>query len=248
MSQWIVKPNPKPQAEIRLLCFPYAGGGASIYVPWKNKLPDNVELNIVQPPGRGMHFSAKPIGEMSELIAGLLPHVEEILRSDYIIFGHSVGSRVGFELIRQALKKGFQAPLHFFASGSSGPDKECFPEKVHELPDDEFITVLKNVDGTPSEVLQNRELIELFMPALRADFKIAEEYSYRDSFTMPSDITVLSGIEDKITHDELRMWQRFGRNMEIKMCGGGHFFIDTHQEQVLDIVNAKLKKIISQDA
>ena len=129
VNQWIIKPRPLLNAEIKLLCFPYAGGGVPVYFPWKSKLPKNVELNIVQPPGRGTHLSQNPIDNMKALVDSLLPKVSDILQGNYVIYGHSVGSRVAFELVRQAIAKGFPAPLHFFASGSASPKRKCLEKK-----------------------------------------------------------------------------------------------------------------------
>ncbi|NQZ20704.1 MAG: thioesterase [Colwellia sp.] len=241
MNQWIVKPRPLHNPEIKLLCFPYAGGGVPVYFPWKNKLGKNVELNIVQLPGRGTHFSQAPIDNMETLVESLLPAVSDILDGNYVIFGHSVGSRIGFELVRQAMAKGFPAPLHFFASGSSSPKHKCLENKVHELPDNEFIKELKDMDGTPSEVLENRELMELFLPTLRADFKIAEQYTCHEKFIIPTTITVLSGRDDNISSEQLQMWGDFSEKSEVVMFDGGHFFIDTNKEQVIDIVCNRLE-------
>jgi len=237
---WIIKPKPLYNADVKLLCFPYAGGGSPIYFPWKNKLGSNVELNIVQAPGRGTHFSQDPIDNMGELVESLLPKVSEILNGNYMIYGHSLGSRVGFELVRQAMAKGFPAPLHFFASGSASPKRKCTEKKTYELPDDEFIDVLNDMNGTPREISENRELMALFLPTLRADFKIAEQYACHEKFVIPSKVTVLSGRDDKISLEQLQTWGDFFDKSELFMCDGGHFFIDTHREQVLDIVNKKI--------
>jgi medium-chain acyl-[acyl-carrier-protein] hydrolase len=242
VNQWIIKPNPLHNAEIKLLCFPYAGGGAPVYFPWKNRLGENVELNIVQLPGRGTHFSQKPIDNMEDLVELLLPKISDILDGNYAIFGHSLGSRVGFELIRQAMAKGFPAPVHFFASGSSSPKNRCHEKKTYDLPDNEFIEELKDMNGTPPEILENRELMELFLPTIRADFKISEQYTCPQKFIIPTSITVLSGRHDNISQEKLQMWGDFSENVEIVMCDGDHFFIDTHKDEVLDIVNRKLEK------
>jgi medium-chain acyl-[acyl-carrier-protein] hydrolase len=241
-NQWIIRPKPLYDAEIKLLCFPYAGGGTPVYFRWKNKLCNDVELNIVQLPGRGTHLSEEPIDDMDILIEKLLPQVSDIVSGRYIVFGHSVGSRVGFELVRQAIKGGFPAPLHFFASGSSSPKSRCIEEGISELPDIEFIDRLSKMNGTPPEVLENKEFMELFLPTLRADFKISEQYVCSGNFTMPTNVTVLSGREDDIPMEQLRMWGSFCNACEVIMCDGDHFFIDYHYQQVLDIVNTKVKR------
>ena len=233
-------PKLRPNAQVKLICFAYAGGGVSVYLPWANKLSDNVELNIVQLPGRGTNLLMQPIDNMEELILALLPNVSHLLQGKYVIFGHSLGSRVGFELIRLAMSKGFGAPWHFFASGSASPKAERLEHKIHLLADEAFIEELEKYNGTPKEVLQCAELMELLLPTLRADFKIAEQYCCKQAFKIPAGVTVLFGKEDNISMEKLKPWGDFFAYLELSMCDGGHFFIDTHRQQVLDIVNKKI--------
>lgn len=242
-NQWIIKPKPAPNAQVKLLCFPYAGGGVSVYYPWKDKLPEDVELNIVQLPGRGTQFAETPIAQMKTLVSALLPKVVDILQGNYIIFGHSVGTRIAFELVRLAVSKGFAPPEHFFASGSSGPGYRCLERKVSNLSEQAFLQEIKEMEGTPEEVLQNADLMELLLPTLRADFNLAEEHQCQDRFTIASDVTVISGRQDNISAQQLNNWGDFFQSSNIKMSDGGHFFIDTHPEQVLQVVSDKLEAI-----
>lgn len=237
MSKWCVTPKPRPNADVKLICFPYAGGGVSVFYPWVDLLPDNVELNIIQLPGRGSHFSAEPIADMTSLVESLFSELAPILHSDYIIFGHSLGSRIGFELIIRAIRVGLKPPLHFFASGSAGPQRKCFDRKVYELPDVDFIQELKDMKGTPAEILENKELIELHLPMLRSDFKVAGEYSYKGNVNIPSPVTVLFGKDDAISDEEIHMWGMYFSDFSKVECSGGHFFIDTHPHQVIAQLN-----------
>jgi len=102
-SPWIVTPKRNLNAKVNLICIPYAGGGAGIYLPWTDKLIADVELHIIQLPGRGSHYSRKPIDNMSELIDSLFPQIEHLLTQDYVIFGHSLGTRIGYELVKRAI-------------------------------------------------------------------------------------------------------------------------------------------------
>ncbi|NRA80053.1 MAG: thioesterase [Pseudoalteromonas sp.] len=233
---WVVKPKPLISPKIRLLCFAYAGGGTSVYHSWKDKLPNYVELNIVQLPGRGTHFSQKPIDNMGNLVADLMPNIENILQGKYIIFGHSLGSRIAFEVVRQAMLIGLSPPLHFFASGSLSPGTVCTDKKLYDLPADEFIKELKEINGTPDEVLSNKQFMELLLPTIRADFKIAAQYRFNDSFLIPSPITVISGKNDSLSICKLQMWEKYFTKCKIIMCEGGHFFIDEYPDQVISIV------------
>ncbi|MCF2857599.1 thioesterase domain-containing protein [Pseudoalteromonas sp. SMS1] len=242
-ERWVVTPE-KNNAKVKLICFPYAGGGVPVYFQWKSMLTQNVELNIVQLPGRGTHFAQEPIDDMDSLVEALLPQVSDLLQGDYIIFGHSLGSRVGFELVRQAVARGFPPPIHFFASGSASPKRECFGKVIHNLSDPDFINELKRMNGTPAQVLENNELIQLLLPTLRADMKIAEEYICHEEFTIPTDVTVLSGYDDSINSEDLNSWGAFFRASEVVMHDGDHFFIDSHAKEVVETLNNRIAEYI----
>ncbi|KAF7767751.1 hypothetical protein PCIT_a3839 [Pseudoalteromonas citrea] len=247
-SPWVVTPEKKDSKATRLLCFPYAGGGISSFWSWSKLVASNIEVNIIQNPGKGSHFKTPPIDDMEMLVTQLMPNLKEVLSGDYIIFGHSLGSRIGFEVARRALSCGLNAPKHFFVSGSGSPDKTCLKKTPRELSDREFIQQLKDIDGTPKEVLESQELMELYLPMLRADFKIAENYFFNGSDVIPCDVTVITGKEDKISFEKLMGWDRFFINTEVQFCNGGHFFIDTHQQELMQLVNRKLRMYVGFEA
>ncbi|CAH9060153.1 Linear gramicidin dehydrogenase LgrE [Pseudoalteromonas holothuriae] len=240
-EKWIVKPSGALNGKPKLLCFPYAGGGVSIFNGWAQSLSD-VEVNIIQAPGRGSHFAAAPLANMEKLIDELFIHISTLLEGPYLIFGHSLGSRVGFEVARKAISLGLPAPIHFFASGSGGPDQGCFKKPIHALPQAEFFDEIKSMAGTPKQILENKELMIMLEPLLRADFKISEQYKYLGSEKIISPVSILYGMEDDIELDRVKSWARYFDSHELHAFEGGHFFIDTHQSQVLDIVRSAISR------
>ncbi|TMP43891.1 thioesterase [Pseudoalteromonas citrea] len=236
MSQWYVTPKQRLNADVKLICFPYAGGGVAVYHSWADILPDNIELSIVQLPGRGSHFAATPIDNMEKLITLLYPEIEHMLTMDYVIFGHSLGSRVGFEVARKAVNSGLQAPRHFFASGSGAPDIGCFEKSIHSLPQLEFFAELRQMNGTPAEVLDNVELMKMVEPTLRADFQIAEQYQYKGKDIIPCDVSILYGVEDSIETNSLLNWSYYFESCSLKPFSGDHFFVESERGAVIEHV------------
>lgn len=57
---------------MRLFCFPYAGGAASVYAPWLDRFESSVELVFIQLPGRANRFSEPPHVCIRSLIAELM--------------------------------------------------------------------------------------------------------------------------------------------------------------------------------
>ncbi|WP_196137568.1 thioesterase II family protein [Aliikangiella sp. G2MR2-5] len=246
-SKWFLTPQRILDPQLRVFCFPYAGGSASTYIPWAKKLPYNVELVAVQPPGRSSRILEEPYTDMNELITSLFPEFVNLTDKPYILFGHSLGSRVAFELAKKCLQEKVNLPLHFFASGSRAPFIPCREEPIYNLPDNEFVDRLRTLNGTPAEVLQNKELMELCIPLLRSDFKIADTYLANTETVIPLSASVLSGTNDiEITSEDLNAWKKvFSKIDELKYIEGDHFFIESNRDSVIDFVNSTINKTLT---
>ncbi|NQY37922.1 MAG: thioesterase [Alteromonadaceae bacterium] len=249
-NSWILRPSGKPaqHADLRLICFPYAGGNASTYMSWFKWLPENIEILAIQPPGRSTRIFERAHSNMEQLVNDLLMNISESLDRPYILFGHSLGSRVAFELMTQCKKRGLRMPLQFIASGSRGP--HILPRKtsIYQLPDKEFIEGLKDINGTPKAVLENSELMELCLPLLRADFELADTYACRENNIFDCPISVFSGKADtEITHEDLISWGNyFSGSVDLQMFPGDHFFIESNKNLVVNKVNIIIQNLLSE--
>ena len=239
-SPWFVVPRPHPDARLRLFCFPYAGGGAGTYVDWHRTLHPLVELVAVQPPGRGMRRSEAPHRTMSALLADLWPQILPMLDRPYFLFGHSMGSRIAHALAARLRDAGQRLPTHFIASGSRAPHLVSPEPTTYDLPDAEFVDSLRELNGTPEEILCDPELMELLLPLLRADFEIAELYRAEPSIPFGFGASILGGTADAhVPPNDLRAWQaHFRRPVRVEMCEGGHLFVDESPAPVIAVINS----------
>lgn len=243
-NKWFVRPQPRPSAALRLICLPYAGGSAATYVPWAAQLPADVELVAVQPPGRASRIGERPHAEMNALVADLAAVFHEVSDKPYVLFGHSLGSRVAFEFTRQCPGFGLPQPRLLIGSGSRAPHFPSVRESVHDLPEAAFVDKLRELNGTPEEVLNNRELIQFLIPLLRADFKIADVYRATPA-PLPCPLVVLAGTEDwEVTREAVEGWRELSDNgCDIHWIPGGHFFVEHNRALVLEQVNAALARV-----
>ncbi|KZN49391.1 thioesterase II family protein [Pseudoalteromonas luteoviolacea] len=241
MTKLFLIPKPNPHATLRLFCFPYAGGSPSIFMPWLNQLPGNVELVLVQLPGRGARLMEEPHNKMSLIIDELMQHSSFITQKPCAFFGHSLGSRVAYELALTLQKDNQVLPLKIIASGSRAPHIASNKAPTYHLPDPEFISELHELNGTPKEVLDNAELMELFLPLLRADFEVADCYQ-AEELPLPIPIDVFFGHDDiDVTTPMVDAWQSLSALPITKHAfNGDHFFINTHSEPVLKTISQLL--------
>lgn len=235
----------KPQAYLRLFCFPYAGGGATIFHSWTKYLPAEIEVCAVQLPGRENRLLEPPISYLPALISALAPAVLDYLDRPYAFFGHSMGALIAFELSRYLWRLGYRdGPLCLFLSGCRAPQLPDPTMPTHLLPDVEFIEKLRRLKGTSEEILNNEELLRLFMPILRADFALCETYRYQQEAPLPYPITALGGLQDhEIPREAILAWkEQTSSTFKTYFFESDHFFLHREQEKLLYVLTQGLLK------
>jgi medium-chain acyl-[acyl-carrier-protein] hydrolase len=160
-NPWLYFFGPRPEADIRLFCLPYAGGTVTTYRTWSKKLPPSVEVAAVQLPGRGSRMPEPPFTQLAPLVEALARNLLPYLDRPFALFGHSMGALVAFELARHLRREHGLTPAHFFSSGQSAPQYDDGFPPLHELPDAELLGELRRLNGTPQEVLEHPELIRV---------------------------------------------------------------------------------------
>jgi surfactin synthase thioesterase subunit len=241
----LLTPKPRISPKLRLLCLPYAGGSAATYMPWIESFCEEIELVLFQPAGRSYRLSAPPHDDMTSLVDELFDHASYITHAPYVVFGHSLGSRVAYELVCRFQSSGLSLPRYFIASGSRAPHLPNKRASICNLPHKAFIGELEKLSGTPKEILTNPELLELLLPALRADFRIAETYQ-AEPVTIKTPILVLHGKYDNdIEHNQAAAWSELSQaESTIENIPGNHFFINHHRSMVIDKVKSVLNKVL----
>jgi len=169
-----------------------------------------------------------------QVTQSLAQGIEGYLDKRFAFFGHSMGALLGFELCRQLRRTCGVEPDYLFVSAHRAPHlKSAAP--VHTLPDSEFLEKLRELNGTPPEILENTELIEFMLPILRADFQLLETYSYLPDFRLNCPLEAYGGLEDSETgYEELSAWREHTSNtFTLRMFPGDHFFINTARTSLL---------------
>lgn len=227
-NPWLAYRRVRPAARLRLFCFPYAGGGASVYRGWSEELPETVEVCPVQPPGREGRIRQPPFRELDALVAaldeGLSAELDEL---PHAFFGHSLGAIVGYELARRRRERGASPPVHLLVSAHIAPSVASDTEPIHDLPSDRFRERLRSLNGTPAEVLDHPELMELVEPLLRADFRINETYRHRSGPPLDCAVTAFGGFRDQdVPRVKIEPWAEVSTGrFRVHMLPGDHFFL-----------------------
>ncbi|HEV2148429.1 MAG TPA: alpha/beta fold hydrolase [Longimicrobiaceae bacterium] len=237
--------RPGPGVRLRLFCLPYAGGGAAVYREWGRLVPPEVQLLPVHLPGRGNRFGEPPVTRSDALVERLAEELDPFLDLPFALFGHSMGAMLAFELTRRLRARGGPRPEILLVSGRRAPDRPSGKRPLHALPESEFRDELRGLNGTPDEILEHPELMELFSPILRADFELCETYALREEEPLDLPISAFGGLEDTdVGRDDLLAWRKHTcAPFRLRMFPGGHFFLSGARTQLVHAVSEDLMRL-----
>lgn len=247
-NSWLSIPHPSPKPQLRLFCFPYAGGGTAAYYPWAKLLPAEVALYSIRLPGRESRLRESPYLRLTPLVEDLLDVLSPYLDTPFAFFGHSMGALLAFELTRRLRARNLPQPVHLFASGHRAPQLPDPHPPLYQLPDDELIREIdERYNGIPRAILENPELLTLFLPAIRADLTILDTYQHADEPPLDCPISVFGGNEDSsVNRDELSAWRSQTQGpFRLRMFAGDHFFLQGAQTEVLQALTQDLSQYVA---
>jgi surfactin synthase thioesterase subunit len=228
-------------ASIDLICFPYAGSGASIFYSWVNYLNPKINIYGFQAPGKEDRISENLIEDLNILIHNTVQELKQIIKKPFVLFGHSMGSVLAFEIAKK-LEAEKLAPKLVILSGRPPPKFGLRMNPISHLADSELIAELRKLEGTDSCILENAELMELLLPIIRADFRISEAYKSSSNSKISSPLIAIGSVNDPwIDEAEFLEWKDYSKNTtKIQFFPGGHFYIREHIDMLSEYLNSQI--------
>lgn len=218
---WLI---PYSEGEHTLYCVPHAGAGASVYRRWADRL--DAAVVGVQPPGREQR---RRDPAMPDVAAAGRAVAEAIAArpGPFTLFGHSLGALIAFEAARVLVGVG-RSPERLIVSGARAPQLPRTPGAL--LTDAQLLDRLKELGGTPAQLFDYPELLDLFVPVVRADFALVGGYRYAAGAPLALPVAALGGVSDpEVPRADLLAWRaQAGGAFEAALFPGGHFFL--HEE------------------
>lgn len=230
-STWFVPLAGSPAANRRLFAFPYSGGSAHSYQHWRTWLSPQVELLGVQLPGRGTRMGEAPLTSMDRLVDGIVGAIGPLLDKPYQMFGHSNGALMAFAVLNRLLAAGHPPPQAIVLSAKRSPTvrRDEDEEKSSTLPDERFLQKLRDLGGTPQELLDHPELMQVFSPIIRADFALGENFELGQVHPGVAAIPALlfAGQGDLMPVEDVFAWSELLPRSSLVTLNGRHFCINT---------------------
>ena len=241
-DRWIERSAERVPARFRLFCFPYAGAGARIFRQWAAELPFHVEICAIRLPGREHRYSEPAFRRSEQVVDSLLPVLRQFLDLPFVMFGHSMGALLAYEVTRGLLATAAVEPRALFVSGHRAPHLPPRRRSLHFLPRDELIAELKALNGTPAEVFQHQDLIDVVLPALRSDLELVETYKAAGGPMLSCPVVAMGGTHDPdVLPEDIADWRATTEGpFKSMLLEGDHFFIHGAGARFLPVLRREL--------
>jgi surfactin synthase thioesterase subunit len=243
--RWVVDDGHTEDSDAprQLFCFAHAGGGPSFFRPWRAPLAPEIAVRRILLPGREVRLEEPPLRHITELVGPLCAALEPYLDQPYALFGHSMGAVVAFEVARRFSGSSKAGPACLIVSGRRAPGLASSHRRLSELPDDQFVTEVGRLNGIPPEVLGEPELLDMVLPALRADFELAETYQPLPGGRLDCPVVAyLSTSDPEVDYAGVLRWREVTTGeFALRVFRGDHFYLKGGRPDVLDAVRDDLR-------
>jgi medium-chain acyl-[acyl-carrier-protein] hydrolase len=241
-SVWLARPELRPEPRDLLFCFPYAGGGTEIFRGWGTRLKPSIEPVLIQLPGRGARLREPCIKDMEALAKELAGALYPALDRPFAFFGHSMGALIAFAVTRRLERRGI-LPKRLFLSCCPAPQLMRERPNAASMSDSELITYLHALGGTPLEVFDHPELLDIVLPTVRADLEMIDSYELEPGPSLRCPLSLCYGLDDASTPPEIiEPWSvHTAGGSTLRGFAGTHYFINTPPPSLFDWIVTDLE-------
>ncbi|MFE4206329.1 thioesterase II family protein [Streptomyces goshikiensis] len=224
-DRWLKCLGSRPDARLRLIVIPYAGGAAGAFHGWVPAVPPDVEVWAFQLPGRENRLAEPAVRSLADLVPPMADALARLDHKPYVLFGHSMGALLGYELYRRLAERGAALPERLVLSGCASPALSFERPLPRDGTDGEVVHWFRELGGMPEDV--DAELVRLMLPTLRADIEVCTTYVHRPGPPVACPVTALAGRTDPVaTPGRVAAWGALVSGaFETATRPGGHMFV-----------------------
>lgn len=219
---------------LRLVCLPHAGGAASFFRSWGGALGADVEVLAARYPGRQDRIAEPALNDMASLADAVSEALPPFFDRPLALFGHSMGASLAYEVALRLEERQGVRPAALFVSAREAPHKVT-PKDVHLRDDEQLAAEVSRLGGADAALLEDPELRDLVLPAIRSDFQVAG--TYRAARPVPVGCPVVAYVGDRdpdVTPSDMELWSEIAPSgFSVRVFPGGHFYLDPARDALI---------------
>jgi surfactin synthase thioesterase subunit len=224
----LVRPRQVPDARRTLVCLGFCGGGAGVYLRWADSMPPGTELAAVCYPGREGRFMEDFAADWDALAEDALAVVTAV-EGPYVLFGHSMGGWMAFDVASRIEERGGRAPEALVVSAANAPSfgltvRDMFP--AQQDTDEQLMDWMRTFGLLPEHVLGDPDLAQMALELMRADIRVRDTFYHREGAKVSTPLQILSGTDDDIIDQHVaEHWRKLSTSdVRHDVLPGGHFY------------------------
>ncbi|MBX3415087.1 MAG: thioesterase [Pirellulales bacterium] len=212
-------------ARRKLVCFPHAGGQSLAFRELTDALPDEWSVWGVDLPAHGW-AAGPPLTDIPAIAEFCLAHLPGEILDGAILFGHSLGGCVAFEMASRLVERGL-APPALVLSATRPPHRLNDYESLARMEDAHLLETLIFIGGLPSDWATEPEMFDHFKGAIRSDLIAFENFRIERPLSgVPT--LILAGLEDVVCRPEHSFeWSRYCADCQVELVREGHGFLQS---------------------
>lgn len=227
---------------ISLFMLPFGGGNETSYQKFEQHLDPHIKMINGEAPGKGRRIKEPLLKNMYLIADAYFDQFASQIKEPYAVYGHSMGAYIGHLLIQRIHEEKLPLPVHFFVTSKIAPSRN-YNKKRSIYTNDQFVQHLKDLKGMPDAILNNDELLNIFLPIIRNDFDAIDQYKYRAREPYPVDMTMICGSHEDVPDDQLTDWKKeTSGNFVFERWEGHHFWIFDHLPALCERINQTLAR------
>ncbi|MDX2393821.1 MULTISPECIES: alpha/beta fold hydrolase [unclassified Streptomyces] len=240
-DRWFRRYAVRADPSRRLLILPHAGGSASFFHSWGVAFDEDTEVLVARYPGRHDRLTDPCVHSMEELADRVTEALLPFLDVPVSLFGHSMGASVAYEVALRLESRYGVRPAALHVSSRKAPHR-LTPRALYEEGDEALIAEVRRLGGTHDSLLDDPDLREILLPAIRADFKVVGTYGPRPATPVGCPVHAHIGDQDpSTTIEDMAAWSDVApAGFDLQTLPGGHFYLLEHREALIGSVSRHL--------
>jgi surfactin synthase thioesterase subunit len=180
---------------------------------------------------------------MEPLVSSAREVLAPVLDRPYVMFGHSLGALVAFDLCCRLQEAHQRLPKALVVSAASGPNRHVLKAR-HLQSDEQLVDWLKRSGGPQTQVLDDPELRALLLPKVRAELSVFETWDPARARVLDVPLIATIGADDpQAPGSDVEDWKNWtSRDFELRVLGRGHFYFMENPTELMDVLSSALRR------